>query len=64
MLKHKQFGHNFERHHNNLSSVNYLMTTIKIERAFIHPFVYNTHDIKNNCTDFPDLGHRVTITGS
>jgi hypothetical protein len=29
-------GHNFERHHNNLSSVNYLMTTVKIERAFIH----------------------------
>jgi hypothetical protein len=27
---------NFERHHNNLSSVNYLMTTVKIERAFIH----------------------------
>jgi hypothetical protein len=26
----------FERHHNNLSSVNYLMTTVKIERAFIH----------------------------
>jgi hypothetical protein len=29
-------GHNFERHHNNLASVNYLMTTVKIERAFIH----------------------------
>jgi hypothetical protein len=28
--------HNFERHNNNLSSVNYLMTTVKIERAFIH----------------------------
>ena len=25
-----------ERHHNNLSSVNYLMTTVKIERPFIH----------------------------
>ena len=29
-------GHNFERHNTNLSSVNYLMTTVKIERAFIH----------------------------
>ena len=28
--------HNFERHNNNLSSVNYLMKTVKIERAFIH----------------------------
>jgi hypothetical protein len=28
--------HNFERHNNNLSSVNYLMTTVKIERAIIH----------------------------
>jgi hypothetical protein len=28
--------HNFERHHNNLSCVNNLMTTVKIERAFIH----------------------------
>ena len=51
-------GHNFERHHNNLSSVNYLMTTVKIERAFIYlrshihlyiihmtlkPFLYSYH---------------------
>jgi hypothetical protein len=34
-------GHNFERHHNNLSSVNYLMITVKIERAFIH---FGGHD--------------------
>jgi hypothetical protein len=31
-----KYEHDFERHHNNLSSVNYLMTTVKIERAFIH----------------------------
>ena len=29
-------GHDFEWHNKNLSSVNYLMTTVKIERAFIH----------------------------
>jgi hypothetical protein len=42
--------HNFEQHHNNLSSVNYLMTTVKIESihsfTFTYPFVYNTHEIK------------------
>ena len=43
--------HNFERHHNNLSSVNYLMTTVKNWKSirsftFTYLFVYNTHDIK------------------
>ena len=42
--------HNFERHHNNLSRVNYLMTTVKIESihslTFTYPFVYNTYEIK------------------
>ena len=29
-------GHNFERHNKNLSSVNYLMSIVNIETAFIH----------------------------
>jgi hypothetical protein len=36
LLSKPRSGHNFERHHNNLSGVNYLMTTVKIERVFIH----------------------------
>jgi hypothetical protein len=51
-------GHNFERHHNNLSSVNYLMTTVKIERAFIHlRFI----EVRIFCYLMPVIGKNMTF---